>query len=281
MKHREIKLVMIARSGTSVTQLELLVPIRLEICFRLKDTFTWNLNDPVVTPEVFAQCLCDDYQISSNSVVQAVAKSITEQLQEHRAHIIEPAPGSKREEVRGKMSEVYQEWTVVARSIREQVSIYQKSLFPTGHPFDGAPSSTTNSGRLWIDTSFPFDRTLLEQFTPQFDVLQEAGIERNERERERELKHASNGNRQPAPVTYHRAAAAAAASLTIANLAATENGTSPVQTPMHEPPQSAGPGEANGRSTTPPAASPQSQVSAQTRDWFRIICVVTGRVSKQ
>ncbi|CAE6541299.1 unnamed protein product [Rhizoctonia solani] len=105
--------------------------------------------------------------------------------------------------------------TVVAHSIRGQVSIYQKSLFLTRHPFDGAPSSTTNSGRLWINTSFPFDRTLLEQFTPQFNVLQEAEIKRNQREQERELKF-----------TY-RHATAAAASLTIAKLAATENGTSP------------------------------------------------------
>ncbi|CUA72931.1 SWI/SNF chromatin-remodeling complex subunit snf5 [Rhizoctonia solani] len=359
MKERKMKLLgrrdldvsKIARSGTLINQLELLVPIRLEIDhdhFRLRDTFTWNLNDPVITPEVFAQCLCDDYQISSNSVVQAVAKSVTEQLQEHRAHIIEPPSGSRREEVRGEMSEAEQEWwakwrrredvnepeaeteekdketneelrvlvkvdvivgtmnltdqfewdindahnspeefaevyckelglggefkTAVAHAIREQVSVYQKSLFLVGHPFDGTPIADDELKMAMlppIDHSFRFDRTLLEQFTPQLNVLQEAEIERNERERERELKRkrrqtrgrrgivlpdrdlqkthrtaigyaeiepspAQQAVQQPAPVTYRRAAAAAA-SLTIANLAATENGTSPVQTPMHIP----------------------------------------------
>ncbi|CAE6459210.1 unnamed protein product [Rhizoctonia solani] len=358
MKDRKMKLLgrrdldvsKIARSGTLITQLELLVPIRLEIDhdhFRLRDTFTWNLNDPVITPEVFAQCLCDDYQISSNSVVQAVAKSITEQLQEHRAHILEPV-GPKREEIRGEISEKDEEWwakwrrrepgmdedeeaegeekeaneelrvlvkvdvivgtmnltdqfewdindphnspeefaevycnelglggefkTAVAHAIREQVSVYQKSLFLVGHPFDGTPIADDELRTAMlppIDHSFRFDRTLLEQFTPQLNVLQEAEIERNERERERELKRkrrqtrgrrgialpdrdlqkthrtaigyaeiepspAQQAAQQQAPVTFRRAAAAAA-SLTIANLAATENGTSPVQTPMHIP----------------------------------------------
>ncbi|CAE6541305.1 unnamed protein product [Rhizoctonia solani] len=355
-RRREIKLLgwrnfemsKIARSKMLINQLELLVPIRLEIDhdhFRLRDTFTWNLNDPVITPEVFAQCLCDDYQISSNSVVQAVAK---------------------REDVRGKMSEAKEEWwpkwrsredvdepeaeleekdketneelpvlvkvdvivgtmdltdqfewdindahnspeefaevyckelglggefktadellsqikttleqnnntlteedqhlqtlsqkSMNRKAIREQVSVYQKSLFLVGHPFDGTPIADDELKMAMlppIDHSFRFDHAPLEQLTPQLDVLQETEIERNERERERKLKRkrrqtrglrgivlppglakdASNGDRQPAPVTYRRAAAAAA-SLTIANLAATENGTSPVQTPMHIP----------------------------------------------
>ncbi|KAG8746893.1 SWI/SNF chromatin-remodeling complex subunit [Ceratobasidium sp. 423] len=358
MKDRKMKLLgrrdldvsKIARSGALVTGLELLVPIRLEIDhdhYRLRDTFTWNLNDPVITPEIFAQCLCDDYQIQSNSVAQAVAKSITEQLQEHRAHIVEPVSGPKSEVVRGEISEKGEEWwarwrrreegvemevddegdtemneelrvyvkvdvlvgtinltdqfewdindpnnspeefaetycrelglggefkTAVAHAIREQVSVYQKSLFLVGHPFDGTPIADDELRTAMlppIDHSFRFDRTLLEQFTPQLNVLQESEIERNEREREKELKRkrrqtrgrrgvalpdrdlqktyrtaigfaeieptpAQQAAQQPPPVTYRRAAAAAA-SLTIANLAATENGTSPVQTPMHIP----------------------------------------------
>lgn len=59
---------------------------------------------------MFAQCLCDDFQIPSNSVVQAVAKSITEQLTEHRAHIVETASGPKRDLFQGEMTERDQEW---------------------------------------------------------------------------------------------------------------------------------------------------------------------------
>ncbi|CUA68965.1 hypothetical protein RSOLAG22IIIB_08218 [Rhizoctonia solani] len=186
VKDWEIKLSKIARSGTLINQLELLVPIRLGIDFdhfRLKDTFTWDLSVLV----------CDDYQISPNSVVQAVAKSITEQLQEHHAHIVEPASGPRHEEVRGEMSEaefveVYSKElrlggefkTVVAHSIREQVSVHQKSPFPIGHPFDSTPIVVDELRTAMlppIDHSLPFDYTLLEQLTPQLDVLQEAEIE--------------------------------------------------------------------------------------------------------
>ncbi|CUA68967.1 hypothetical protein RSOLAG22IIIB_08220 [Rhizoctonia solani] len=120
-----------------------------------------------------------------------------------------------------------------------------------------------------IDHSFRFDRTLLEQFTPQLNVLREAEIGRGERERERELKRkrrqtrgrrgivlpdrdlqethrtaigyaeiepspAQQAVQQPAPV--YRRAAAAAASLTVANLATTENGTPPQQQQQQVPP---------------------------------------------
>ncbi|CAE6370089.1 unnamed protein product [Rhizoctonia solani] len=354
---KEFDVAKIVKSGQAIPPLELLVPIRLEIDndhYRLRDTFTWNLNDQTISPEIFAQCLCDDYQIQSNTVVQAVAKSIAEQLQEHRTHIVEPASGPKRDEMRGELTEKSEDWwakwrrrevedaidvdeepedgdkdnekeaneelrvlvkvdvivgtmnltdqfewdindphnspeefaevyckelglggefkTAVAHSIREQVSVYQKSLFLVGHPFDGTPIADDELRTAMlppIDHSFRFDRTLLEQFTPQLNVLQEGEIERNEREREKELKRkrrqtrgrrgivlpdrdlqkthrtaigfaelevspAQQAAQQPAPVTFRRAAAAAA-SLTIANLAATENGTSPVQTPMHIP----------------------------------------------
>lgn len=159
--------------------------------------------------------------------------------------------------------------TAVAHSIREQASVYQKSLFLVGHPFDGTPVADDELRTTLlppIDHSFRFDRALLEQFTPQLNVLQEGEIERNEREREKELKRKRRQTRgrrgivlpdrepqkthrtpigfaeveitpaqqaaQQQPTVSFRRAAAAAASLTIANLAANENGT-PVPTSMH------------------------------------------------
>lgn len=66
--------------------------------------------DPVITPEIFAQCLCDDFQIPSASVVQAVSKSINEQLTEHRAHIVETPSAPKREVLAGSIGEKGEEW---------------------------------------------------------------------------------------------------------------------------------------------------------------------------
>ncbi|KAG8730074.1 SWI/SNF chromatin-remodeling complex subunit [Ceratobasidium sp. 428] len=285
MKERKMKVLggkylgvtKLVKLASTITQTEMLVPIRIEIDhdhYRLRDAFTWNLNDPVITPEVFAQCLCDDFQIPSATVVQAVAKSIAEQLAEHCAHIVELSSGPKRDIVHGAIGENGEEWwrrwgrkvadgsvasrdeaddtpadeedktmseelrvlvkldvivgtmnltdqfewdinnpdnspeefaevycrdlglggefkTAVAHSIREQASVYQKSLFLVGHPFDGTPVADDELRMAMlppIEHSFRFDRTLLEQFTPQLNVLQEGEIERNEREHEKELK---------------------------------------------------------------------------------------------
>lgn len=87
---------------------EQLVPIRLEFDVehhKYRDTFVWNLNgsydlfiywvsvdlthriisDPIVTPEVFAQSVIDDYGLSS-SYHSIITKSIQEQLSDYKAH---------------------------------------------------------------------------------------------------------------------------------------------------------------------------------------------------
>lgn len=70
---------------------ELLVPIRLELDIehhKLRDTFVWNLNDPVITPEMFAQSVVDDYSLPQ-SCVSTITKAIQEQLSDFKAHTIE------------------------------------------------------------------------------------------------------------------------------------------------------------------------------------------------
>ncbi|KAI0080412.1 SNF5-domain-containing protein [Panus rudis PR-1116 ss-1] len=67
---------------------EQLVPIRLEFDVehqKYRDTFVWNLNDPVITPEVFAQSIVDDYGLAS-SYHAIITKSIQDQLSDYKAH---------------------------------------------------------------------------------------------------------------------------------------------------------------------------------------------------
>ncbi|CAG8627522.1 803_t:CDS:10, partial [Ambispora gerdemannii] len=66
-----------------------LVPIRLEIDldgYKLRDTFTWNMNETIITPEHFAEVLCDDMHFPSASFVPAIAKQIHEQIQGFYLH---------------------------------------------------------------------------------------------------------------------------------------------------------------------------------------------------
>lgn len=69
-------------------QLEDLVPIRIDIDsdkIKLRDTFTWNLHDRVVSPELFAEKLVEDLGLpleTSGQLIRDIGKSISEQLME-------------------------------------------------------------------------------------------------------------------------------------------------------------------------------------------------------
>ncbi|KAF8639180.1 hypothetical protein AX17_001667 [Amanita inopinata Kibby_2008] len=73
-----------------VNKPEQLVPIRLEFDVehhKMRDTFVWNLNDPLITPEHFAQTLVEDYNLSS-SYHTIITKSIQDQLSDFKAHSV-------------------------------------------------------------------------------------------------------------------------------------------------------------------------------------------------
>ncbi|KAH7907812.1 SNF5-domain-containing protein [Hygrophoropsis aurantiaca] len=68
---------------------EQLVPIRLEFDVehhKMRDTFVWNLNDPIITPELFAQTVVEDYALAP-SYHSVITKSIQEQLSDYKAHV--------------------------------------------------------------------------------------------------------------------------------------------------------------------------------------------------
>ncbi|KAH6933813.1 hypothetical protein HPB50_018297 [Hyalomma asiaticum] len=64
-------------------QPEVLVPIRLDMEIeghKLRDTFTWNKNETQITPEQFAEILCDDLDLPPLSFVPAISQSIRQQI---------------------------------------------------------------------------------------------------------------------------------------------------------------------------------------------------------
>ncbi|TFK19245.1 SNF5-domain-containing protein [Coprinopsis marcescibilis] len=107
---------------------EQLIPIRLEFDVehhRMRDTFIWNMNDPVVTPEHFAQSLVEDYNLPL-SYHGVIAKSIHDQIADFRSHsfqfdglasdtdLVRVKPPTKPDEAelvaRGKLDERSLEW---------------------------------------------------------------------------------------------------------------------------------------------------------------------------
>ena len=68
----------------NAAQPEVLVPIRLDMEIdghKLRDTFTWNKNEQNITPEQFAEVLCDDLDLPSITFVTAIAQSIRQQIE--------------------------------------------------------------------------------------------------------------------------------------------------------------------------------------------------------
>lgn len=76
--------------------LEELVPVRLDIeleKLRLRDTFTWNLNDRLVPPQLFAETLVEDLKLpqeASQQLARQVHQEIAEQLQNYYPHVYPP-----------------------------------------------------------------------------------------------------------------------------------------------------------------------------------------------
>ncbi|KAG4304076.1 hypothetical protein PORY_002440 [Pneumocystis oryctolagi] len=70
---------------------ELLVPVRIEVDsdrYRLRDTFTWNLHEVSISPEQFAEVLCEDFSLPPQPYfATSIAKCITDQLSEYHHHV--------------------------------------------------------------------------------------------------------------------------------------------------------------------------------------------------
>lgn len=79
----------------SADQDAILVPIRLEIDtdeFRLRDTFTWNVNEQLLTPEQFAEILCEDLDLNMTKFVPEIAQSLRNQIAEFEPVVEVPVP---------------------------------------------------------------------------------------------------------------------------------------------------------------------------------------------
>lgn len=76
----------ITNYAQAAEQVEVLVPIRLDLeheNHRVRDTFVWNKNEKIITPEKFSEILCDELDIPTNPFSSLVAMSINSQCELH------------------------------------------------------------------------------------------------------------------------------------------------------------------------------------------------------
>ncbi|KAF2088601.1 SNF5-domain-containing protein, partial [Saccharata proteae CBS 121410] len=235
--HRRSKSLHVARKDMpkQADQLEELVPVRLDIEFdkiKLRDTFTWNLHDRVVTPELFAENLVEDFRLPpevSLHVSRQVNHEIHEQIGDFYPHVFIredpldphlPYSAYKNDEMRvliklnitiGPHTLVDQfEWdindpmnspeefarrmtwelalsgeftTAIAHSIREQCQMFTKSLYITGHPFDGRTVEDADVRDSFLQSPLPNvfrPAQAAKEYAPVLYELNEADLERAE-----------------------------------------------------------------------------------------------------
>lgn len=241
--------------ATQSEQLDDLVPVRLDIEWdkiRLRDTFTWNIHDRVVSPELFAEQLVEDFKLPLDQcgpLVQQVCSSLQEQIQDFYPQVFIdeealdphlPYHAYKNDEMRitiklnitiGQHTLVDQfEWdinnplnspedfarqmtndmslsgeftTAIAHSIREQSQLFTRSLYVTGHPFDGRPieDQDLKSGFLQSPIPSPFrPYQAAKDFTPYLYELNEVDLEKTELSLSREQRRQKRSvNRRGGP----------------------------------------------------------------------------------
>ncbi|MEN2499082.1 MAG: SWI SNF, matrix associated, actin dependent regulator of chromatin, subfamily b, member 1 [Marteilia pararefringens] len=70
-----------------------IVPIKLDLEIgsqKLKDSFFWDKNDPIITPETFALIECEDFGLDPNDFRDLIADSIRQQIE--KTEMQEPHP---------------------------------------------------------------------------------------------------------------------------------------------------------------------------------------------
>jgi SWI/SNF-related matrix-associated actin-dependent regulator of chromatin subfamily B protein 1 len=93
-----------------------IVPVRLELEHehnRFSDTFLWNCSgelkrarmlltaDTVVTPELFAQSICDDFKLPAGQFVPKIVAAIKERVREYQDQVM-PLQSDKKPELSGR-----------------------------------------------------------------------------------------------------------------------------------------------------------------------------------
>ncbi|CAJ0837408.1 4031_t:CDS:2 [Entrophospora sp. SA101] len=106
---------------------DVLIPIRLEIDgadgYKLRDTFTWNMNETLITPEHFAEVLCDDLNFPAAIFVPLIVKQIQDQIQ---GYIIHPAASQEPPSSDPQIMEIDLEFNQKSTTINDELRILIK-----------------------------------------------------------------------------------------------------------------------------------------------------------
>uniref|UniRef100_A0AAX7VW84 SWI/SNF Subunit INI1 DNA binding domain-containing protein n=1 Tax=Astatotilapia calliptera TaxID=8154 RepID=A0AAX7VW84_ASTCA len=195
----------------NATQSEVLVPIRLDMEIegqKLRDAFTWNMNEKLISPEMFAEILCDDLDLNPLAFVPAIASAIRQQIESYPTDSLLEDQTDQRVIIKlnihvGNISLVDQfEWdmserenspekfalklcselglggefvTTIAYSIRGQLSWHQRTYAFSENPLPTVEIAIRNTGDA-------------DQWCPLLETLTDAEMEKKIRDQDRNTR---------------------------------------------------------------------------------------------
>ncbi|KAI8379299.1 uncharacterized protein BYT42DRAFT_514522 [Radiomyces spectabilis] len=140
-----------------------LVPIRIEMevdGYKLRDTFTWNLNETLITPEQFAEVMCEDLRLPPAAFVPAISRSIKDQVQDYYLHASSMVTNDESEEEKERQQAL--------EELKNHETDDKESLSETAHKLaekiQQNPSKNTELRTLIKLDITVENRALLDQF---------------------------------------------------------------------------------------------------------------------
>ncbi|CAL8085178.1 unnamed protein product [Calicophoron daubneyi] len=203
-------------------QPECLVPIRLDIeCdgVKLRDCFTWNRNEQLITPEQMAEVLCDDLDLNPINFVPAIVNAIKQQVEAHPVDDMLAGQTDTRVIIRlnihvGNISLVDQfEWDLSEpENSPEQFASRLCAELGLGGEFVTAVAYSIRGQLAWHQRIYAFSESPLptvdvvfrnsneaDQWSPVVEVLTDAEMEKKIRDQDRNTRRMRRlANTQPA-----------------------------------------------------------------------------------
>eukprot|EP00064_Thunnus_orientalis_P019713 superscaffoldBa00005052_g19841 len=182
----------------NAAQVEALVPIRLDMEIdgqKLRDAFTWNMNEKLMTPEMFAEILCDDLDLNPLAFVPAIASAIRQQIESYPTDSIleeqadqrviikfewdmserENSPESFALKLCSELGLGGEFVTTIAYSIRGQLSWHQRTYAFSENPLPTVEIAIRNTGDA-------------DQWCPLLETLTDAEMEKKIRDQDRNTR---------------------------------------------------------------------------------------------
>ncbi|XP_014671696.1 PREDICTED: SWI/SNF-related matrix-associated actin-dependent regulator of chromatin subfamily B member 1-like isoform X2 [Priapulus caudatus] len=191
--------------------MEELVPIRLDMEIegqKLRDTFVWNKNETLITPEQFAEILCDDLDLNPLNFVPAVAQAIRQQIEAFPLDNILEEQSDQRVIIKlnihvGNISLVDQfEWDMSEENNSpEEFALKLCSELGLGGEFVTAIAYSVRGQLSWHQRTYAFSESPLpvvevpyrtqseaEAWTPFLETLTDAEMEKKIRDQDRNTR---------------------------------------------------------------------------------------------